>query len=745
MTRPLRLKPWLFHVLDGEVHLLLSDVAVETLARGKIDGLLPLLDGSRAGDDIADALADVQGLAETYYLLDQLRTKGLVEEVPLREPSAEDQFRDRLGCGPTPDEQPVRIAAVGDLDMTIAHAASERLSRVPGLNVQDCSPGVPNSPDALWVVLAESYLEPQLEACNRAAIEAETRWLPCKPTGLEPWIGPLFTPNQTPCLECLLHRLRGHRIHEARHALEVGAAPRLAQGHSHASLDTVCSLIALELEKTLCGSEHAFLHKGVVSMDLRTLETRRHRLVRRPACPVCGDATPRQTSLSERALVLTSRPKSAYKDGGQRIQEAAETLKPLESLCSPITGEVASISNDDEVPPLLGHVARSSWSTPNAGRTLGANARGMAVGVSTGKGLSETQARMSALGEALERYCTQFFGCEPRFRAAWEQVCDHAVHPRCLNPFSDSQYSQRHIWAARGESGVVPEPWDEATPLDWTPAWSLTHGQWKYVPTAYVYFRSADSQDSRFIHANSNGVAAGNCLEEALVYGFLELLERDAVALWWYNRLRKPPLHVDSFDSAFASKTLRHAHHLSRCVHVLDLTSDLGIPVFAAVSLAAPGVDAEPSLGFGAHLDPRIALNRAISELAQAWNLSKRMEPNALAKGITGRALGEELFLRPRKDVPSIPLDAFPRHDSDNFLVDIEHCMALLRDKDIELLVADLTRAEVGLSVVRVIAPGLMNFWPRFAAPRLYTVPVEMGWLDASLREEDLYPVPFFL
>ena len=60
MTRPLRLKPWLFHALGDEVHLLISDVAVESLARGKIDDLLLLLDGSRAEDDIVGALADVQ-------------------------------------------------------------------------------------------------------------------------------------------------------------------------------------------------------------------------------------------------------------------------------------------------------------------------------------------------------------------------------------------------------------------------------------------------------------------------------------------------------------------------------------------------------------------------------------------------------------------------------------------------------------------------------------------------------------
>ena len=61
-----------------------------------------------------------------------------------------------------------------------------------------------------------------------------------------------------------------------------------------------------------------------------------------------------------------------------------------------------------------------------------------------------------------------------------------------------------------------------------------------------------------------------------------------------------------------------------------------------------------------------------------------------------------------------------------------------------EMLVADLSRPEVGLSVVRVMVPGMVHFWPRFGAERLYHVPVKLGWLDKPRAEEDLNPVPFY-
>jgi ribosomal protein S12 methylthiotransferase accessory factor len=59
--------------------------------------------------------------------------------------------------------------------------------------------------------------------------------------------------------------------------------------------------------------------------------------------------------------------------------------------------------------------------------------------------------------------------------------------------------------------------------------------------------------------------------------------------------------------------------------------------------------------------------------------------------------------------------------------------------------VLDLTRAEVGLPVVKVVAPGLRHFWPRFAPGRLYDVPVELGWASRALAEDELNPVPLFL
>ena len=76
---------------------------------------------------------------------------------------------------------------------------------------------------------------------------------------------------------------------------------------------------------------------------------------------------------------------------------------------------------------------------------------------------------------------------------------------------------------------------------------------------------------------------------------------------------------------------------------------------------------------------------------------------------------------------------------------DVRACQALVERAGMEMLVLDQTRPEVGLSVAKVIVPGLRHFWPRFAPGRLYDVPMRLGWLARPLAEDELNPIAMFL
>src|SRR5262249_47401778 len=142
--------------------------------------------------------------------------------------------------------------------------------------------------------------------------------------------------------------------------------------------------------------------------------------------------------------------------------------------------------------------------------------------------------------------------------------------------------------------------------------------------TAFCYYEYPRRTDQEYCAPCSNGNAAGNTIEEAILQGFLELVERDGVALWWYNRLRRPAVDLNSFDEPYLRRLSAFLKGRQRDLWVLDLMSDLQIPVFVALSRRTDGLRECILMGFGAHLDPRIAVLRAVTELNQMlhWVLS---------------------------------------------------------------------------------------------------------------------------
>ena len=162
----------------------------------------------------------------------------------------------------------------------------------------------------------------------------------------------------------------------------------------------------------------------------------------------------------------------------------------------------------------------------------------------------------------------------------------------------------------------IPEPFSPKANLQWSPVWSMTQQRFRYLPTQYLYFKYPKQGELDCTIACSNGNASGNTLEEAVLQGFFELVERDAVAVWWYNQIPRPSVDISSYaDSAF-DKLLRYYHQLGRKVWVLDLSHDLDIPAFVAVSSLADNKSEQLLMGFGCHFDTRLAIG--VNEGAKA-------------------------------------------------------------------------------------------------------------------------------
>jgi ribosomal protein S12 methylthiotransferase accessory factor len=193
---------------------------------------------------------------------------------------------------------------------------------------------------------------------------------------------------------------------------------------------------------------------------------------------------------------------------------------------------------------------------------------------------------------------------------------------------------------------------------------------------------------------------------------------------------------------------------LQRDLWVLDITSDLPIATFACVSRRTDRPVEDLLVGFGAHFDPKIALLRAVTEVNQFLPAVTSTNPDGSTRYLFGDALARHWwttatlqdndYLVPERQQPPARLTDFVDPSSDDLLTDVHTCIDLCRQHHLDLLVLDQTRPDIGLSVVKVVVPQLCHFWRRLGKPRLYEVPVTMGWLARPWRAEQLNPYTIF-
>ena len=183
---------------------------------------------------------------------------------------------------------------------------------------------------------------------------------------------------------------------------------------------------------------------------------------------------------------------------------------------------------------------------------------------------------------------------------------------------------------------------------------------------------------------------------------------------------------------------------IGRSVEVLDITVDRSIPTFVALSRSEDPPRDDYAVGFGAHFDPRIALTRAFMEMTQLLPvvLSGR-DPVCFLSAEAGPM--DTSFLTPDEEMAATTLSDFSPSRLGGRTHYLSSCIELVKSWGLEMLVLDQTREDVGMPVAKVVVPGMRSWWARFAAGRLYTLPVQIGWLLESRTEADLNPYHLIL
>ena len=382
-------------------------------------------------------------------------------------------------------------------------------------------------------------------------------------------------------------------------------------------------------------------------------------------------------------MKLGPAPKLYFEDG-QRTVKPATTLKRILPLC-----KVAGVTRVADITG-LDRVGIPVFSSIRPGAEAGA------ISVYNGKGASKEQAKVSAIMEALERYSGEVRGDVIVRRGVEDMLSsENAVDPRLL------------ILPQQALAQLMYRP------IGWVKGFDLQENEEVWVPTSATFHPYMSALDMPLFRTNTNGLASGNTMEEALVHGFCEVVERDAWSICEAKRGLMGDIEPPR-DDKLISSMLDNFTSQGIEVHLKDLTSDVGLPTFAAAADDARLKDpALLCLGMGTHLNPRITLIRALTEVAQSRLTQIHGAREDTVRGGPARTLGYERMKRINamwfsSSGKSKTLDSYVPLDTPDVYEDLKVVLEQLRAKGFKRAIAvDLTRKELGIPVVRTIIPGM--------------------------------------
>ncbi|MDZ5697900.1 YcaO-like family protein [Chelativorans sp. M5D2P16] len=325
------------------------------------------------------------------------------------------------------------------------------------------------------------------------------------------------------------------------------------------------------------------------------------------------------------------------------------------------------------------------------------NARSLAV--SQGKGIDLAAAAASGLMEAAELY--------------------HAEHidlPLKLGSYSELAQSHAFVDVDRLPK-VSDIPFDQNLVTLWIEGVDLFSGTSRWVPFESVRtnFTLPLPPGSGYFDCSSNGLASGNTMVEAVCHAICEVVERDATALW--NRIpskdrARTGLNLDSVADEACREVLGKLERTEFDVTAWETTSDVGVPAFFCLITDRRSPRNHHGVGAGAHPAPGIALLRALTEAIQVRTTyisgaRDDLLPEEYTE--TERARKARVAARLRAEhLPERDFGAIPDRSSDNFADDLAWLLSRLRAVDVrEVVAVDLSKSWLGLSIVRIVVPGL--------------------------------------
>ncbi|WP_170837791.1 TOMM precursor leader peptide-binding protein [Streptomyces sp. TP-A0874] len=533
-------------------------------------------------------------------------------------------------------------------------------------------------------------------------------------------LGPLHRADGTsrPCARCLERRWLALRPVQERRAVEDGTDYTVLGGapaHAPFVLEQIALLVSAETATPLDDSGIG----RIVELRLRDMTVTRHQLIADSECERC--ATPEPDTAQAAVLPLAPRPKrtpTSYR-GAAAVDLELPTGAYVNDVCGALAGATQRVYQCSATLPVSGFFrVRSKYDYHEMWWS--------------GQSQSSASSERYGMLEGLERYAGQF----PRSKQSITHDTYNGLAPHAIDPTTMGSY-RPGFYASHSD---FYQPFDRDTPLHWV--WGYSFGEQRpvLVPEQIVFYLDR-RPDKKFVQECSNGCASGTSVEEALLHGMLELIERDAFLLCWYGSARLPEIDASTCADEEIQFVLDRVARLGYRMRLFDMRVDVPVPAVMAVAERLDGQLGTLCFAAGASLEPIEAVRSALAETAsyipgmdervasrmpelramvEDYSQVHELTQHALLYGLpemaeTARFLLDDPAPRAMDDLYGDWLRQRPSTldltDDVTFLID------RLREVGSDVLAVDQTcpeQRQAGIHTLSVLAPGL--------------IPIDFGW-----------------
>lgn len=590
-----------------------------------------------------------------------------------------------------------------------------------------------------------------LVALNNACLKFNIPFILCYYNGKGVLLGPMVVPKKTPCYSCLLEHKRRFMSEKSGFKLTVkdffpliAAWPLKLNPSVDSIIDWIATYIAWE---TATFIKRTKFFPRLLKKQIRVPTQVTHQFSEITfgaitTCPSCFGMNQQKTTFGfsrrqnllqaeTNKIVLKDTPVK-YQQAGYRSVSAERAKKMVDEALKNVPAKVtikkvkcgalddilhrftATIENryENDFPFLISDLKTS------------------------GKGITGEQAYLSSAFEFFERISARYYGDTELVQANYSEVKEWAIDVPT-------------IIGKTFHNGVI-DSFKKKMLIDWVWGYSLVSQKLRLVPASLVFM-----EKNTFLGdfgATSGGLAAGAVIEDAILQALLEVVEHDAWMIWQANAITMPKIRNETIHAPYLTKIIKEIEKKGFRVIIRSYITDISTPIFRAWIVDEDNYLHYATHGFGACLNPELALERAISEAYQPMNITYTEEQlnydmPKWADLLNARNSLYSLYyfnqIELLKNNPTLDYGIFTNQSTGSVNGDIRKIIEFIQRAmpNGDVIVVNLTRDEFKIPTVRVIVEGLQRISEPLISvqKRLFELPQKLGYREDKLTYRELY------